>query len=207
MKIHFNGLVPERRNSISNALELRLSCTNPSIWNCCQPPWGHVSSYLNPCSPLCRWEPINQIRGRCKGGPTTNKFLGRHEKCSNGWQSGRMVAMTCWPRLGEQASSENEIWEKENRPIAHIPMMHQFHIPQCTIQNRNVHISVLIGALWDMEQVHCGICGWGHLCIFFMLRCVLLRLRYQPIHPCCAGLIIYVCPWASKATLKNVVRY
>ena len=33
--------------------------------------------------------------------------------------------------------------------------MHLFHIPQCSIQNRNVHISVLNGALWDMEQVHC----------------------------------------------------
>ena len=32
------------------------------------------------------------------------------------------------------------------------------HIPQCSIQNRNVHISVLNGALWDMEQLHSGIC-------------------------------------------------
>ena len=30
---HFDGLVQERRNSIANALELRLSCTNPSIWD------------------------------------------------------------------------------------------------------------------------------------------------------------------------------
>ena len=37
--------------------------------------------------------------------------------------------------------------------------MRLFHITQCTIQNRNVHISVLNGALWDMEPVHCGICG------------------------------------------------
>ena len=28
-----DGLVQERRNSISNALQLRLSCTNPSEWN------------------------------------------------------------------------------------------------------------------------------------------------------------------------------
>ena len=35
--------------------------------------------------------------------------------------------------------------------------MHLSHIPQCIIQNRNVHIFVLNGALWDMEQVHCGI--------------------------------------------------
>ena len=39
--------------------------------------------------------------------------------------------------------------------------MHLFHIPQCTIQNRNVHISVLNDALWDMEQMHCGICEFG----------------------------------------------
>ena len=28
---HYDGLMQERRNSIANALELRLSCTNPSI--------------------------------------------------------------------------------------------------------------------------------------------------------------------------------
>ena len=32
------------------------------------------------------------------------------------------------------------------------------HIPQCTIQNRNVHISVLNGVLLDMGQTHCEIC-------------------------------------------------
>ena len=36
--------------------------------------------------------------------------------------------------------------------------MHQSNIPQCTIQNRNVHVSVLNGALWDMGEVHYGIC-------------------------------------------------
>ena len=30
--IHIGGLVQERRNSIANALELRLSCTNPSTY-------------------------------------------------------------------------------------------------------------------------------------------------------------------------------
>ena len=29
---HFDGVVKERRNSIANALELCLSCTNPLIW-------------------------------------------------------------------------------------------------------------------------------------------------------------------------------
>ena len=40
--------------------------------------------------------------------------------------------------------------------------MHLSHIPQCTVQNRNVHISVLNGALWDMGQVYYGICEIGH---------------------------------------------
>ena len=31
-KIYIDGLVQERRNSIANTLELRLSCTNPSIY-------------------------------------------------------------------------------------------------------------------------------------------------------------------------------
>ena len=39
--------------------------------------------------------------------------------------------------------------------------MHLFYIPQCNIQNRNVHISVLNGAMWDTEQMHCGICEIG----------------------------------------------
>ena len=30
---YIDGLVQERRNSIANALELRLSCTNPSIYD------------------------------------------------------------------------------------------------------------------------------------------------------------------------------
>ena len=30
------------------------------------------------------------------------------------------------------------------------PTIHLSHIPQCTIQNRNVHISVLNGVLWGM---------------------------------------------------------
>ena len=41
------------------------------------------------------------------------------------------------------------------------PTMHVSHIPQCTIQNRNAHISVLNGVLWDMEQLHYRICEVG----------------------------------------------
>ena len=41
--------------------------------------------------------------------------------------------------------------------------MRLFHIPQYTIQNRNMYISVLNDALSDTEQVHCGICEIGLL--------------------------------------------
>ena len=41
--------------------------------------------------------------------------------------------------------------------------MHMYHILQCTTQNRNVHISVLSGALWDMGQVDCVIREFGLL--------------------------------------------
>ena len=42
---YINGLVQERRNSIANALELRLSCTKPSIWvyN-----WNRMEMYFVP---------------------------------------------------------------------------------------------------------------------------------------------------------------
>ena len=42
----------------------------------------------------------------------------------------------------------DQVHKSHNAPI---------HTPQCTIHNRNVHISVLNGALWDMWQVHCEI--------------------------------------------------
>ena len=40
--------------------------------------------------------------------------------------------------------------------------MHLIYIPQCTIQNRNVYISVLNGAFWEKEQVNWGEL-WGKL--------------------------------------------
>ena len=39
--------------------------------------------------------------------------------------------------------------------------MRMLHIRQYSIQNRNMHISVLNGALWEMEQAHSGICELG----------------------------------------------
>ena len=39
--------------------------------------------------------------------------------------------------------------------------MNLSHISQCTIQNRNVHCSVLNNALWDMGEGYCGISEVG----------------------------------------------
>ena len=49
-----------------------------------------------------------------------------------------------------------------------IDQFHKYHnapvpYPQCTIQSKNAHISALNDALWDMKQVHCGICELGQL--------------------------------------------
>ena len=41
--------------------------------------------------------------------------------------------------------------------------MHLFHFPQCNIQSRNMHISVLTDALWDMGEMHHGNCDIGLL--------------------------------------------
>ena len=53
------------------------------------------------------------------------------------------------------------------------------HIPQCSIQNRNVHISVLNGAWRGMEQVHFRICEIGPLCFcyHYFLLCFILWLN------------------------------
>ena len=39
-RYHFDGLVQERRNSIANALGLRLSCANPSIYDLFNSRWN-----------------------------------------------------------------------------------------------------------------------------------------------------------------------
>ena len=39
--------------------------------------------------------------------------------------------------------------------------MHLSHIPELTVENMNVHISILTGVMWDTEQVNYGICEIG----------------------------------------------
>ena len=63
---------------------------------------------------------------------------------------------------------------------SHKPHNAPVHIPQYTIQNRNVHISVLNDVLWDMGQVHCGICELGLLLsqdFIFMSETITVHLK------------------------------
>ena len=55
--------------------------------------------------------------------------------------------------------------------------MHLFHIPQCSIQNRNVHISVLNGALWDIEQVHSWI--WEIGVLYHIRNKIFVAITYR----------------------------
>ena len=64
------------------------------------------------------------------------------------------------------------------------------HIPQCTVQDRNVHISVLNGALRDLGQVHCGISEYGLFASFVSPGCYTgshynkTRLRFHSATTC-----------------------
>ena len=51
-----DGLVQERSNSCVLAMELHLSCTNPSIWNCFMHYW-----------PLCEGNPLSLVDSPHKG--------------------------------------------------------------------------------------------------------------------------------------------
>ena len=58
--------------------------------------------------------------------------------------------------------------------------MNVFHIPQ--LHNyRNVYISVLNGASWGMEQVHCGICEIGLLTYDSYIKCNPLFFNITPL--------------------------
>ena len=59
MSLHFNGLVQERRNSSALAMELRISCANPSI--CESIDFKFASDYLAKLA-LCSHKPINDFQ-------------------------------------------------------------------------------------------------------------------------------------------------
>ena len=62
--------------------------------------------------------------------------------------------------------------------------MYLSHILQYTIQNRNVHISVLNGVLCDMGQVICRICVIGLMNIYRSQRTITLLLQQNDVTAC-----------------------
>ena len=81
--------------------------------------------------------------------------------------------------------------------------MHLFHIPECSIQNRNVHISVLNGAFWDMEQVHSVIFESGLLwyqCQWFTHH------GWWHIIPC-TYLVIVLSHWPFQSCMKHPITF
>ena len=70
------------------------------------------------------------------------------------------------------------------KTYTHAGQIHRFPnapIPYPTIQNRNVHISVLNGALWDMRQMHCGI---GEIGVWRIHRLVVYSVPIHYLNQC-----------------------
>ena len=85
-KPHIDGFVQERHNSIANALELHLSCTNPSIL---------FSKFLiswYPISHVCKWHPVCRTLFKII---TDNRNLKeKHQNLQNLWST-LFLLMTC----------------------------------------------------------------------------------------------------------------
>ena len=88
-----------------------------------------------------------------------------HDKGQKLMFSFSLACVSCWTnsRVTDDLRWHNSLASLQQTNFTN-PRLHLFHIPHCSIQNRNVHISVLNGALGDMEQVHYGICETGQLC-------------------------------------------
>ena len=82
------------------------------------------------------------------------------------------------------------------------PTMHVSHIPQCTIQNRNAHISVLNGVLWDMEQLHYRIYEVGQPDLT-IVRIGISWPEFPRLHVPHARATKMLSPWKSSPRMKT----
>ena len=88
---HIDGLVQERRNSIANALELRLSCTNPLTW---------ASQHLQCSNSLFRLTSQRKHQSSTLVWPLWGKFTS-----TSGCPSQRASNMETGPRFNIKISS------------------------------------------------------------------------------------------------------
>ena len=81
------------------------------------------------------------------------------------------------------------------------PRMHMFHIPQCSIQNINVYISILNGALWELDQLGCrlSINGWATV----LVSCQIVKsLQFEDRTPI-EGIYGWCPKWIAKTWLAH----
>ena len=91
----------------------------------------------------------------------------------------------------------NQWWLSSKRPISPTPQC------TCSISHNasftvEMHTSVLNGALWDMEQMHCGVCSiWTlktHFCEISLCKRFFFKMCSVKCQPFCLGLVFT--PWS-----------
>ena len=90
-----------------------------------------------------------------------------------------IIKTKCQTMFPETDRQWKKCWECAPKDRSDKSHLHVFHIPQCTIQNRDVQISVLNGALWDMKLVYCGICARGQMALDIV--CMKWSLTVKPV--------------------------
>ena len=106
-KIHFDELVQERRNSIANALELHLSCTNQTIWKSCVHNFNQFISAPTGLQPLPYLSASSRMMILCRPLGSVTFFW------ANSLIFSRTTVMplkeTCWSERNIEENSQNTI--------------------------------------------------------------------------------------------------
>ena len=87
---------------------------------------------------------------------------------------------------------------KSHTALARYPTVHHFVTDMCTFLLQN-------GALWDMEQVHSGICELGHIDLIHksqnaLINCLGPQRRNKPVPqiPQCTSTLSHYAPLCNK---------
>ena len=102
----------------------------------------NISKYIQ--KSMCNWNATTMLT-ICRF-ISNQKCIFKNWRICNTWKPFYLIASTF---VAARDDAVDYIHNSHNAPP---------HIPQCTIQNRNVYIYVLYGALWEMGQVRWGFC-------------------------------------------------
>ena len=83
------------------------------------------------------------------------------------------------------------------------PRMYLLHISHCSIQTRNLHLSALYGALWDMEQVNSEISELGQFISIRKITSNFIRLYDNNLFKDHIYIYIYIMPCAQGRVFDN----